>query len=119
MEFPSTGKGSDAMHTSRVKVLRGPITFGGWKGQRSLDGDSITVDGTEAGRRLVISFRRGEASILQLEQRVVGVPPQQRQAPLAPVIRRPPVSRPYEVGNETNGLVTERLGHHHVRVFGV
>jgi hypothetical protein len=26
----STTKDSDAMHTSTVKVLRGPITFGGW-----------------------------------------------------------------------------------------
>jgi hypothetical protein len=44
------------MHTSRVKVLRGPITFGGWKGRLTLDGDLMTVEEDEVGRSLVISL---------------------------------------------------------------
>ena len=44
------------MHTSSVKVLRGPITFGGWKAQLILNGDLMTIEGSATGRSLVVSL---------------------------------------------------------------
>jgi hypothetical protein len=106
-------------HTSKVKVLRGPITFGGWKGQLSLDGDTMTVVGDEAGRSLVISlaevkrasynsnngmwaFRLRDGRRLWI-QSAGGLLSADRTA----------------AGHETNRLITDRLAHHRVRVFGV
>jgi hypothetical protein len=54
-DCPLPEKGFDVMHTSNVKVLRGPITFGGWKAKLTLDGDLMTMEGA-AGRSLVVSL---------------------------------------------------------------
>ncbi len=107
------------MHTSRVKVLRGPITFGGWKGRLTLDGDLMTVEGDEVGRSLVISladvkrasynsnnglwaFRFHDGKRLWI----------QSAGGLLSADRTP-------AGHETNRLITDRLAHHRVRLFGV
>lgn len=44
------------MHTSNVKVLRGPITFWGWKARLILDGDTVTLDGADSGKSMVLSL---------------------------------------------------------------
>ncbi|MEI8409698.1 hypothetical protein [Kribbella sp. CCNWLY201] len=43
-------KGSDVRHTSNVKVLRGPLTFGGWKAKLTLDGDLMTMEDAASRR---------------------------------------------------------------------
>lgn len=43
------------MHTSSVRVLRGPITVGGWRARLIVDGDTLTIDGSVTGRSLVVS----------------------------------------------------------------
>jgi hypothetical protein len=107
------------MHTSKVKVLRGPIAFGGWKGRLTLDGDTMSVAGDEPGRSLVISlvevkrasynsnnglwaFRLRDGRRLWI-QSAGGLLSADRTA----------------AGDETNRLIADRLAQHRVRVFGV
>ena len=107
------------MHTSNVKVLRGPITFWGWKARLILDGDTITLDGTTSGRSMVVSiadvkrasfnssnglwaFRLRDGRRLWL-QSAGGLLSADRTA----------------AGETTNRLITERLIEHRVRIFGV
>jgi hypothetical protein len=101
-----------------VKVLRGPITFGGWKARLILDGDLMTIEGS-AGRSLVVSlaevkrasfnssnglwaFRLHDGKRLWM-QSSGGLLSADRTA----------------AGRETNLMIADRLAHHRVRVFGV
>jgi hypothetical protein len=116
---PRDPEGWNLMHTSKVKVLRGPITFGGWKGQLTLDGDTMTIEGSEVLRSVVVSladvkkasfnsnnglwaFRLRDAKRLWI-QSAGGLLSADRTA----------------AGAETNRLIADRLAHHRVRVFGV
>jgi hypothetical protein len=117
-DSPLPEKGFDVMHTSNVKVLRGPITFGGWKAQLTLDGDLMTMEGA-AGRSLVVSlaevkrasfnsnnglwaFRLRDGGRLWM-QSAGGLLSADRTA----------------AGHESNRMIADRLAHHHVRVLGV
>ena len=107
------------MHTSNVKILRGPITFGGWKAQLVLDGDTMTIEGHEAGRSMVVNlaevkrasfnsnnglwaFRLKDGSRMWM-QSSGGLLSADRTA----------------AGREMNEFIADRLVHLHVRVFGV
>ncbi|WP_460663294.1 hypothetical protein [Kribbella swartbergensis] len=103
---------------SMVKVLRGPITFGGWKAQLILDGDLMTIDGAETGRSMVVSLdevkrasfnsTNGLWSFRLRDGRRLWI---QSSGSLLSADRTP-------AGRQANELITDRLTHHRVRVLG-
>lgn len=45
------------MHKSTAKVIAGPLVFGGWKGELSIDGDVVRIEGADPDRSVVIDIR--------------------------------------------------------------
>lgn len=107
------------MHTSRVRVLRGPITVGGWRARLIVDGDTLTIDGSEAGRSLVVSLadvkrasfnsNNGLWAFRLNDGRRMWM---QSAGGLLSADRTP-------AGQQTNQLIADRLTTLGVRVFGV
>jgi len=106
------------MHTSTVKVLRGPITFGGWKAQLVLNGDLMTIQGTGTGRSMVVSLAEVKRASFNSNNGLWAFRLRdgkrlwiQSSGALLSADRT-------AAGRETNALINERLAHHSVRVFG-
>ncbi|MFI7068397.1 hypothetical protein ACIBL3_45940 [Kribbella sp. NPDC050124] len=107
------------MHTSSVKVLRGPITFGGWRAQLTVNGDLLTIEGDGAGRSLVVSLAEvkrasfnssnGLWSFRLKDGRRVWI---QSAGGLLSADRT-------AAGHETNERIADRLAALQVRVFGL
>lgn len=107
------------MHTSNVKVLRGPVTFGGWKAQLVLNGDLMTIEGSAAGRSLVVSLAEVKRASFNSSNGLWAFRLQdgtrlwmQSSGGLLSADRT-------TAGRETNLMIADRLAHHRVRVFGV
>ena len=107
------------MHTSTVKILRGPVTFGGWTGRLTIDGDTMTIEGTRADRSLVVSLADVKRASFNSNNglwafRLHGGKRLwiQSAGGLLSADRTP-------AGRRTNELIGDRLAHHGVRFFGV
>lgn len=107
------------MHTSSVKVLRAPITFGGWKARLIIDGDTATVEGNGSGRSMVFSLAEVRRASYNSTNGLWAFRLQDgRRLWLQSAGSLLSADRTVD-GKIANSLITERLAHHGVRMFGV
>jgi hypothetical protein len=102
-----------------VKVLRGPITFGGWKAQLILNGDLMTIEEGATGRSLVLNLAEVRRASFNSNNGLWALRLHdgrrfwmQSSGGLLSADRTP-------AGHETNRLIADRLAQHRVRVFGL
>ncbi|WP_112239272.1 hypothetical protein [Kribbella monticola] len=107
------------MHTSNVKVLRGPLTFWGWKARLVLDGDTVTIEEDGGGRSMVVGLAEVKRASFNSTNGLWALRLRdgrrlwlQSAGALLSADRTPD-------GETTNRLITARLIHHKIRVFGV
>jgi len=118
-ERQMTSSSDPRSHTSQVKVLRGPVTFGGWRGRLTLHGDLMTIEGNDASQSLVVNLAEVKRASFNSNNGLWAFRlPTGRRLWIQSAGGLLSADRT-EAGAETNRAIADRLAYHKVRVFGV